>query len=227
MPLARKLRIAAGMLVLAAIALVIGWWYWIDWAPSRDTYPLQGITVSRAQGTVDWGSIRAQGVDFAYIRAISGDGRDPAFARNWAEARRAGLRYGAELAYDPCRPANEQATLFITTVPRDNAMLPPAVRLDRTRHCAGGQPGRDHIVSELNTLINLVEAHSGKTALLRVSKGFEAAYAVSTSINRTLWLERNFFTPDYAARPWVMWTANSERRIDGAKGAVEWNVVAP
>lgn len=219
------LRTAGLGMVLVAVLAVAGWRFATRWAPSRDSYPSQGISVSAADGEIDWGSVRAQDIDFAYILATQGAGmRDAAFAGNWARARQSGLRYGAELLADSCQAATDQATLFIATVPRDNGALPPVVRLDMPSACT---PSRDRIISELNTLINLVEAHSGKAALLRVSRAFEERYHVSRDINRTLWVEGDFLPPSYVDHPWVMWTANHARRIDGVDGPVEWNVVKP
>lgn len=219
------LRIAAVVLGLAVIGAGIGWWKLTGWAPSSDTYPMQGVAISSEQGAIDWRAVRAQGADFAYIRATDSKGhRDPAFAANWAGARQAGLRYGAELVYDLCEHASTQATLFITTVPRDNAALPPAIRLDVDGTC---RPTADSVLSELNTLINLIEAHSGMPALLHPSAAFEETYGISKGINRTLWLDGNFFTPDYASRPWVLWTATDVHRIDGVSGPVKWAVIAP
>jgi len=224
-----KLIIVGALVSVTIVAMAVGLWFRSNWAPSRTDYPVQGISVSSAHSEILWPSLAKQGVDFVYIRATSGKGkRDPAFARNWASARDAGLRYGAELAYDPCALASDQATMFVTTVPREAASLPPVVRLEMGARCSDGtQPGRDRILSELNTLINLIEAHSGKAALIRVSHEFDEEYGISAGINRTLWLERNYFPPDYATRPWVMWTANDARRIEGINGAVEWNIVAP
>lgn len=221
------LRVLAAALVLAAGGAVFLWWSWIHWSPARGRYPIQGVGISSNNGEVDWPTLRTRGVDFAYIRVVTGQAkRDPAFAANWGQAREAGLRYGAELVYDPCVKAGDQGTLFMTTVPRDNAALPPAIRLDFPAGCAI-RPTRDSILSELNTLINLIEAHSGKPVLLHVSRAFDAAYDIGGGINRTLWLDGNFFPPDYAARPWVMWAASDARRIAGVKGPVEWDVVAP
>lgn len=204
------------------------WIYACGWGPSRDHYPVQGITISAANGAVEWGTVAANGADFAYIRAVAAGGavRDPNFAGNWRGARMAGLRYGALLEYDACRRPAEQATHFMTTVPRDNAALPPVIRLAFPRHC-GARPGRDLLLSELNTLINLVEGHAGKPVVLNVTEEFDAAYDIGSGINRTLWLDGNFFPPDYASRPWVMWTANAMRHIDGIEGPVRWDVVAP
>ena len=219
-------RFLAGL----GIATLFGaglWAYACRWAPARDVYPVQGVAVSADDGAIDWGTLAANGVDFAYIRAAKGaQGRDPAFARNWSAARGAGLRYGALLDFSLCRRAAEQATRFITTVPRDNAALPPVIRLAFDPSCAD-RPGRDAVLSELNTLVNLIESNAGKPALLNVSSAFEKDYDVASGINRTLWLDGNFFPPDYATRKWVMWTANDMRHIDGVDGPVRWGVVAP
>ncbi|WP_336958998.1 GH25 family lysozyme [Sphingobium aquiterrae] len=223
---AQLLRLAIPVAGLALAALA-AWIYAGYWTPSRETYPVQGLSVSAASGTIDWGTVRVRQADFVYVRASTGsDRRDPAFAANWAGARAAGLRYGAEHLFSLCRNAADQATLFMTTVPRDNAALPPVVRLDFEPGCAT-RPSRDALLSELNTFLNLIEGHAGKPALLRVSRAFDASYDIGSGINRTLWLEGNFLAPDYAAHPWVMWTASNMRRLDGVEKPVEWDVVAP
>lgn len=218
----RRVGVALALVLTVTIAAL--WWVWQGWEPSREEYPVQGVAVSAAQGEVNWAGIRAAGADFAYIHVSTGTiARDGNFPANWAGARAAGLRYGAELTYDPCAKASDQATLFITTVPRNNAALPPAIRLGEVPGCA---PGRDRVLSELNTLINLVEAHSAKPVLLHVSPVFERAYRISEGVDRTLWLDGNFFPPDYAARGWVMWTASDGRRLDAIAGRVNWVAVA-
>jgi lysozyme len=215
-----------GLAVVALMGLA-AWAYARGWAPARDVYPVQGVSVSADNGPVEWGTLAANGVDFAYIRAAKGaEGRDLAFARNWSAARSAGLRYGAVLDFSLCKRAAEQATRFITTVPRDNAALPPVIRLGFDPAC-GARPGRDAVLSELNTLVNLIESNAGKPVLLNISPDFEDAYDVASGINRTLWLDGNFFPPDYATRTWVMWTANDMRHIAGVDGPVKWSVVSP
>lgn len=215
-----------GFGVLAVIGLAL-WLYARAWAPSREDFPTQGISVTGDNGAIDWGTLAAQGADFAYIRAAgAGNRRDQAFATNWEGARRAGMRYGALLDFNLCARAYDQATGFITTVPRDNAALPPAIRLAFTPSCRA-RPGRDAVLSELNTLVNLIESHSGKPVVLNLSSDFDGQYGISAGINRTLWLDGNFFAPDDERRKWVMWTASDMRHIDGVEGPVRWDVVAP
>lgn len=219
------LRIALGLLVVAGIGLAL-WTYARGWAPSRSDYPVQGLSVDGDGGAPDWGMIAAHGADFAYVRAVEGDQRDPAFARNWTGAKGAGLRYGAAIDFTLCRLAKDQATRFITTVPRDRAALPPVVRLSFSPSCPA-RPARATVLEQVETLVRMIEAHAGKPALVNITAEFEAAYEVSSGINRTLWLDGDYFPPDYATRVWVMWTANGQRHIDGADRPVRWNVVAP
>lgn len=212
-----------------ALALLLGiyvvWGYVSGWAPSKSEYPVQGIVVSEANGTPNWPMLAATGVDFAYITSGEGmKGRDKQFEANLEGARQAGIRYGALHHFDICRLASDQATLFITTVPRSEQALPPAVQLDFSDSCTS-RPNRALILSELATFLSQIEAHSGVPAILLLSREFEEQYKVSSAIDRNVWLEENWFLPDYSARPWVMWTANTARSVGGVDGTVRWAVV--
>lgn len=212
------------MLALLLFAYA-GWSTVTGWEPSRDEFSLQGIVVSEANGQPEWAELGATGVDFAYITASEGARhRDARFAANLEGAQQAGIRTGALHHFDICRLASDQAALFITTVPRSEQALPPTVQIDFSESCKS-RPNRAFIVSELATFVNQIEAHSGMPAILLLAEDFEQEYKVSSAIDRTVWLEANWFLPDYAARPWVMWTASNIRRVDGIDGPVRWAVV--
>lgn len=215
-----------GAILLAVLlGIFVVWNYVVSWAPSRDEYKVQGIVVSATNGKPEWARLGATGVDFAYLTAVEGGrGRDTEFQANLEAVQQAGIRYGALHHFDICRLASDQATLFITTVPRSEKALPPAVQLDFTETCTS-RPNRALILSELATFLNQIEAHSGSPAILLLTPEFEKEYRVSSAIDRTVWLEGNWFLPDYSARPWVMWTANTARHVDGVEGPVRWVVV--
>jgi lysozyme len=220
----RKFRTGAIVLAVLLGAFVL-WRVIIGWAPSRDEYPVQGIVVDIGNGRPTWSMLAATGVDFAYLTATEGTkDRDPSFAANLEGVREAGIRYGALHVFDICRLASDQATLFITTVPRSPNALPPAVALDYSDTCSS-KPDRALILSEVSTFLSQIEAHSGTQAILMLAEDFEEQYRISAAIDRNVWLERTWLLPDYAAKPWVMWTANPSRRIDGIEGRVRWAVV--
>lgn len=219
-------RIIFAVVAVAMLALAL-WIYAGHWAPSRNTYPLQGVDVSSDQGEIDWRKVRADGADFAYLKASEGtDIRDARFAENWAGTQEAGIRRGAEHGFTLCRLARDQATNFIATVPRETNMLPSALKLEFSEACPA-RPDRKVLLSEIALFIEMVEAHTGKAMILYTTEEFEDAYQISSAIDRSLWLRRMFFKPDYGSHPWVIWQASHSKRIDGISNPVNWNVVQP
>ena len=219
-----RFRLGAIALAVALGAFVL-WRVVIGWTPSLDDYPMQGVVVDASNGEPVWSTLAATGVDFAYLTATVGDKiRDASFASNLEAISDVGIRYGALHIFDICRLATDQATLFITTVPRSPIALPPAVALDYSKTCAS-KPNRALILSEVSTFLSQIEAHAGKPAVLLLAPDFEKQYRISAAVDRNVWLERTWLLPDYAAKPWVMWTANTARNIDSVDGRVRWVVV--
>jgi lysozyme len=217
----------AGLLV-AILAGIYGWWHLHHWRPDRAAYPVQGVEIGVDDGEVDWRAIKAIGADFAYIDAsASAFARDPNFVRNLDEARAAKLQIGAVHRFDPCQPADRQAANFVTIVPRDAALLPPAVELDRLGDDCPVKVSDAKIESELTTFLNQLETHTGKPSLLKVTDRFETRYAFAGRIDRNLWLVRDRFQPDYAGRPWTMWTANSALDNEAGAAPLRWVAVQP
>ncbi len=225
--IARALRKVGASLVLLLLAAGLALWWAARWTPDRTLYPTQGVTIDAGNGDVHWGSIKAAGADFAYIMGTDGSaGIDPAFVRNMAAAREAGVQAGAIHRYSLCQLATDQAANFIRHVPRRADALPAVVWLDYDDRCPD-RPTRALLLSELATFLAQIEAHMGKRSLIAPGPAFESDYKVTRGIARTTWLRRDFFEPDYGAHPWAMWQANDYVRLSGTDGTVGWNVLRP
>ena len=223
-----RLRLFGAVLLLALAGGGWGWWHLHHWTPPRAAYPMQGVEIGAADGTVNWRALKAIGANFAYIDAsASAFARDPAFVKNFEDARAIRLQLGAVHQYDPCQPADKQAANFVTVVPRDAAMLPPAVDLDQLAEDCPVKVSDAAVESELTTFLNQIENHTGKPAMLKVSRRFEARYHISAAVDRNLWLVRDRFEPGYAGRPWTLWTANSALANAADEEPVRWVVVQP
>ena len=223
-----QLRLLGVALLVALIGGGVVWWQLHHWRPDRAVFPVPGVEIGGDDGEVDWRALKAIGVDFAYIDAsASAFARDPGFVENLAAARAAKVQVGALHRYDPCQPADRQAANFVTVVPRDAAMLPPAVELDRLADDCPVKVSDAAIESELTTFLNQVEMHTGKPALLKLTGRFEARYHVAAAIDRNVWLVRDRFQPDYAGRPWTLWTANDAFSSEASETDLRWVVLQP
>lgn len=220
-------RALAGWTAVAAGLAIAGYVAAGHWHPATDRYPLQGVDLGERPGVVAWGSVRAAGADFAYIVATSGAlGRDPDFEANWQALPDAGLRRGAVHLYSLCEDGGAQADAFNATVPRAADALPAAVDIDVRDGCDAPEPGPG-VTQGVRTFAARVEMHMGKPVILRLSRGVERRYALSTALVRPLWLTGNFLRPGYTDRPWRMWRASDRRQLEGVEGQINWNVVAP
>ena len=223
-----RLRLLGALLLLGLMAGGWGWWHVTHWTPPRSAWPMQGVEIGSRDGAVDWKALKAIGADFAYLEAsASAFARDTSFVKNFEDARAAKLQLGAVHRYDPCQPADAQAGNFVTVVPRDAALLPPAVELDLLADQCPVKVSDAAVESELTTFLNEVETHTGKPVILKVSKQFEARYHIAARIDRNLWLERTRFQPDYAGRPWTLWTANHALANEADSEPLRWVVVQP
>ncbi len=224
-PARRRAWIVAAVLLIAGAA-AFAWWEARHWEPARARFPVQGAWLDVHDGVVDWSMLKAHGADFVYLTASEGAGRrDPAFGGALEAARAAGLQVGAVHVYDLCAPADGQAADFVTVVPRDAGMLPPAVALDLDSRSCPQPPGEAAMQSELTTFLNQIEKHTERPAMLMVSRSFEGRYHLARRVDRNLWLAGDFLEPAYAGRPWVMWTATTRLRIAGMAGPLRWVAV--
>ena len=223
---ASRLRLFGAVLLLCLIAFAWGWWQLHHWRPGRADFPVQGIEVGSEDGLVNWKAAKAIGAGFAYLDAsASAFARDPAFGKNLEDARAARLQVGAVHTYDPCQPAEKQAANFVTVVPRDAGLLPPAVDLDLLADACPVKVSDAAVTSELMTFLNQIETHTGKPTILKISRTFEKRYHLAAKIDRNLWLVRDRFAPDYAGRPWMLWTANSMLDSAASDEPLRWVVV--
>jgi lysozyme len=221
-----RLRAFGTALLVAILAAGWGWWELRHWRPSKLEFPMQGIAAAAADGVIDWKALKTTGASFAYLDAsASAFARDPGFAKNFEDARAAKLQVGAVHRYDPCQPAESQSSNFVTVVPRDKAMLPPAVELDILADDCPIKVSDAAVESELMTFINQIETHTGKATILKISPTFEDRYHLASAIDRNVWLERTRFQPDYAGRPWTLWSATDMFDSPAAEGPLNWVVV--
>lgn len=171
-----------------------------------------GIDVSAAQGpNLDWRSIAASGVRYAFIKATEGQGYvDPCWDRNAAEAKRCGLLIGAYHYFWPNRDADDQAEHFFK-VAGSRCDLPPAVDWETNK---GMDPSSS--IYRAYRMVNATEALWKRGALvysypsfiksLDQDKGVGAVEKLKWRefMSRDLWIAHYGVSVPYAY-PWKTW----------------------
>ena len=218
------------LLLVVAAAAFYAWncYEQRGWRPDEAVYPDQGALIGEADGAVNFTVLKGLGANFVYLEASRGArGKDANFSRNLEAAREAGLQVGAVHLFDPCETADGQSANYVTIVPRDGDLLPPAIRLTRTAEECFERVSDAAVQSELLTLVNQIEAHTEAPVVLAPSEVFEDRYRPARRLERALWLDGDGSEPDYGGRPWTVWTANSTYASDAAETPLRWLVVRP
>lgn len=184
--------------------------------------PLPGIDVSHWQGTVDWNTVSAEGIEFAFIKATEGgDYTDPRFAANWAGARRAGVVRGAYHFFRPQTDAMAQAAHFLRTVQLAPGDLPPVLDVEVT-------DGRsaDVVAAGVRTWLREVERATGRRPVIYTRASFWTAQMGAQLGDYPLWVAHYG-----AAEPnipsgwsgWTFWQHSDAGRVAGISGDVDLN----
>lgn len=218
-------------LVALAVVLAVSvgiWWNLARWQPDAAEYPVQGVWLTGDEPAVSIPELPGAGASFVYVTASEGARvQNDAFTATVEAARKAGMQVGAVHRFDPCVSADRQSANFVTVVPRDVAMLAPAVMLTGSGDDCRPRVRAEELESELVVFLNQIEMHAGQRAILAPSAAFEAHYHFGARAERGLWLARDWLPPEYAGRPWELWTANAGLRIAPVDGPVHWVVARP
>lgn len=215
--------------LIALVALVYAGWFWFEmrsWRPDPAIYQEQGAVIASGSPGIRFETLKAIGADFVYLElAGAGAAADPGFRDRVRAARQAGLKLGIVQPFDPCQRADPQSALFTRMVARDPQLLPPALALIQLPDTCQPRVSEAAVTSEVLTLVNQIEMHTGQSVILKLGSEFELRFAMANALDRDLWLMRDRLQPRYAARPWLLWSANSQLVNEAAAQPLEWVVV--
>jgi lysozyme len=214
-------KAGVGVAALSIAALASAPFLYARLETARLWHDVIGVDVSNHQGAIDWTSLTASGVAFAYIKATEGSSfRDKRFQQNWNDAKAAGMLRGAYHFLTQCRSGADQAANFIRTVPREAGALPPAVDAEHMGPCAPGRSVAD-IRGEMLVFMNLVEAHYGKRPVVYVTREFHQAYLDGYLNTESFWVRSLFLPPSIREQSWLFWQFHHRGLRPGINGSVD------
>jgi lysozyme len=180
---------------------------------------VRGVDVSSYQGEIDWPVLAGQGIDFAWIKSTEGSGSvDPAFARNWEDARDTDLVVGAYHFLSFESPGETQADNVIATVPRESGTLGVAVDVEPYGPYLDDPPSRDQVRAILDPMLARLEAHYGRPPVLYVTAPIYRDVIQGAYAGNPIWISSIVLPPDLRDRSWTMWQHSHTGRLAGYDG---------
>jgi lysozyme len=180
-----------------------------------------GIDVSYYQETIDWQRVHRAGIRFAFIRLSDGaTQRDPRFAVNWAEARRAGLVRGAYLFFRPDQSVAAQADLMIAAMrDRQHDDLPPVIDLE-----VDGGLAVPIVAARARAWVDRVRAGLGVEPIVYTGGDLWRNGGAELLASQPLWVAHYTQGCPTLPPPWTRWTfwQHTDRgAVPGIDGAVD------
>ena len=172
---------------------------------------IKGIDVSTWQGNIDFGKVKASGIDFVIIRAGYGretSQKDNCFEQNYNAAKAAGLDVGAYwYSYaDSAEDAVKEAKACMEVIKGKKFEYPIYFDLEEQSQFAKGKNFCDSVIKafcgELTYYLNNY-----------VSNSVAGKYA--------LWVAQYNYRCTYTANKYGIWQYSDEGRINGISGNVD------
>ena len=222
----RRIVLSAAVVALASLAVAALLFTGTLW-PTRTAalrYPVQGVDVSAYQGTIDWGVLAEEDIDFAWIKATEGSSyRDPRFEDNWADAHDTDLFVGAYHFLSVDSPGTDQAANVIATVSRNRGDLPVVVDVECYAEYCDAPPSAATVREVLDALLLAIEQHYGRPAVLYATRDWYERYLAGSYPANPIWFRSVATSPRLTDdRDWTFWQWSAREQLDGYDGDEEF-----
>jgi lysozyme len=185
-----------------------------------------GIDVSYYQDAIDWPRVRRAGIRFAFIRVSDGAQlRDPMFATNWGEAKRAGIVRGAYQFFRPDQNIVAQADLVIAAMRgRGRDDLPPALDIEVDAGLAATE-----VAARALIWIDRVRTQLGVEPIVYTGSDLWRNGGATPLSVQPLWIAH--YTQDCPSLPlpwlrWTFWQTSDRGAVPGIEGPVDLDLFA-
>ncbi|MBN2303740.1 MAG: LysM peptidoglycan-binding domain-containing protein [Anaerolineae bacterium] len=164
----------------------------------------KGIDVSHWQGAVRWGTVRANGVEFAFVKATEGDHfTDSRFADNWQGMKDAGIIRGAYHYFRGDKDVNGQVERFLDTVDLTALDIAPVLDVEGQGNEA---VSNETMVSGVRTWLEAVAQRTGRTPLIYTAMGYWNAHLTNQFGDYPLWVAHWGIESPALPKGWDDWT---------------------
>jgi GH25 family lysozyme M1 (1,4-beta-N-acetylmuramidase) len=198
-------------------------------SPHFAASPPPGVDVSHYQGTINWSSVKAAGIQWAYIKATEGTTyKDPTFSANYLNAYNAGVIRGAyHFAQPGSSSGASQATYFAANGgawSADNLTLPGMLDLEGGCYGLSTSAMQSWILDFYNTY----KAKTGRDVVIYTSAswwnsctGGWSGMSAKSPLDAASWTSASDPTIPTGFPYATMWQYTDSGSVSGISGAVD------
>ncbi|MBR2283290.1 MAG: glycosyl hydrolase family 25 [Ruminococcus sp.] len=222
----KKKRIAPVLIIAAGLLLTFIAWAWSCLFAradvNRSKYPVFGVDVSNYQGDIDWDTLEAQGVQFAFIKATEGSGHtDESVRRNLERAAQTGIKVSCYHFFSFDSAGETQAENYIGSVSPDEIQLPPVVDIEYYGDKRHSKPSLSETEEILRPLLERLEEYYGVKPIIYTTIPVYYRYVRKSFPDYPLWIRCTQAEPDMLV-DWTFWQYTDKGRLEGYFGEEEY-----
>lgn len=191
------------------------------WA-QKDSY--RGVDVSKYQTNIDWKAVKADGIDFAMIRAGYGkvaNQKDPYFEQNMKNAKAAGIACGTywySYATTPAE-ARQEAELFASVIQGYQFEYPVVLDIEDKVQTA---LTKEQVSAVINAFCEVMESKGYYVSLYSYASFLNTYVYQSVLEDYDIWVAHfNVSRPSYSKTSYGMWQYSNSGNINGINGNVD------
>jgi GH25 family lysozyme M1 (1,4-beta-N-acetylmuramidase) len=188
-----------------------------------------GVDVSKWQSSIDWPSVKSDGVVFAFVRVSDGTQNiDPQFAANWQGTKAAGIIRGAYQYFRPSQSATGQAELFVDQIEQaggfESGDLPGVIDVETVEGLSTSDA-----IQAVQTWIDYVETHTGRRPII-----YAGSYFWDDNSFGNQFSDYALWTPHYTSAQcplvsdawdhWTFWQHTNSGSVNGIAGDADEDV---
>ena len=186
---------------------------------------MKGIDVSVHNGDIDWGKVKADGIDFAILRAGYGrlaSQKDERFEQNYAGAKAAGIPIGAywySYAMTP-EEAELEADVFLSVIKGKQFEMPVYFDLEEKKQF---DLGKEQVSAIMRAFLKKVESAGYFVGLYGSASSLTTHTADDIKSWYTIWLAHWVDQTNYSGA-YGIWQHSEKGKVAGINGNVDLDI---
>lgn len=186
---------------------------------------MKGIDVSVHNGNIDWNKVKADGIDFAILRAGYGrleKQKDEKFEQNYAGAKAAGIPIGAywySYAMSP-EEAELEADVFLKVIKGKQFEMPVYFDLEEKKQF---DLGKEKVSAIMRAFLERVESAGYFTGLYGSASPLFTHTADDIKSHYTIWLANWVDKTNYSGA-YAVWQYSAKGKVNGITGSVDLDI---